>query len=45
MSLEPRKPMTLLCAEDDADYRLLTRRALKGSRLDTTSASWRTARS
>jgi CheY-like chemotaxis protein len=29
----PRKPVTLLCAEDDADYRLLTRRALKASRL------------
>jgi CheY-like chemotaxis protein len=28
-----RKPVTLLCAEDDADYRLLTRRALKASRL------------
>jgi CheY-like chemotaxis protein len=26
------KPATLLCAEDDADYRLLTRRALKASR-------------
>ncbi len=29
----PRKPVTLLCAEDDADYRLLTSRALKASRL------------
>ena len=29
---EPRK-ITLLCAEDDADYRLLTRRALKASRV------------
>jgi CheY-like chemotaxis protein len=34
MSLVSRKPMTLLCAEDDADYRLLTRRALKASRLE-----------
>jgi CheY-like chemotaxis protein len=34
MSLESRKSMTLLCAEDDADYRLLTRRALKASRLE-----------
>ncbi len=32
-SATPRKPVTLLCAEDDADYRLLTRRALKASRL------------
>lgn len=30
---EPRRSVTLLCAEDDADYRLLTRRALKVSRL------------
>lgn len=29
---EPRK-ITLLCAEDDADYRLLTRRALKAGRV------------
>lgn len=28
---EARRPMTLLCAEDDADYRLLTRRALKAT--------------
>jgi CheY-like chemotaxis protein len=33
MPLESRKPLTLLCAEDDADYRLLTRRALKASRV------------
>jgi CheY-like chemotaxis protein len=33
MSPEPTKSMTLLCAEDDADYRLLTRRALKVSRV------------
>lgn len=30
---ETTRPVTLLCAEDDADYRLLTRRALKASRL------------
>ena len=30
-----RKPTTLLIAEDDADYRLLTRRAVKASRLAT----------
>lgn len=29
---ENRRALTLLCAEDDADYRLLTRRALKASR-------------
>jgi CheY-like chemotaxis protein len=28
-----KRPLTLLCAEDDADYRLLTRRALKASHL------------
>ena len=31
----PRKPVTILCAEDDADYRLLTRRAMKASGLAT----------
>lgn len=31
----PRKPAILLCAEDDADYRLLTRRAVHAGRLAT----------
>jgi CheY-like chemotaxis protein len=33
MTTAARQPFTLLCAEDDADYRLLTRRALKASRV------------
>src|SRR5215475_11626914 len=30
----PNRTATILCAEDDADYRLLTRRAVKASRLE-----------
>jgi CheY-like chemotaxis protein len=30
----PNPTATILCAEDDADYRLLTRRAVKASRLE-----------